>query len=148
MHWTELVLTVPAGLTVLAAGISDIVKREASNVFAILLAINGIFLTAVRCFLYGAAASILNSAAGAGAAFILIYIFYRKEGVGGADVKILTALGMITGIGKLAETLLVIFLTAAAVLLPVSIIKKKNSGFPLLPFVFAGYLYYFLTSLI
>lgn len=73
---------------------------------------------------------------GAGLVFGVLYVFWHFGGIGGADVKILTALAVGDGMG-----IWVVLLVACAVFIAYALVLRRTRGaLPFVPAIFVGYL--------
>lgn len=128
------------------ASVFDIRNYKVNNAFSVVIAAAGIILT-VYDYVKNQRISILILAlAGAITGFIFTAIPALKGGIGGADVKIITALGLGFGVYGILYFLLITFLSAGLFQLIKALIKKiktrekldMRSKLPLVPFMLAG----------
>lgn len=117
------------------ASLSDLGKREVPNcvsVMIFILAFVGFDSSRLPSMLIGAAAVFLPQ--------ILISAILPKKGLGGADIKISTALAFLFGVEKGIFALIVGLLVGVVVELILRKLKKvgKDEAFPLVPFLGFG----------
>lgn len=85
-------------------------------------------------------ASYLMGAFLGGGLFLLVYLLTRKRGIGGGDVKLMAAAGLLLGAPKILYALFFGCLIAVLVQLPLKWFCKKNSTFALGPYLVVGIL--------
>ena len=73
-----------------------------------------------------------------GGIFLLVYLVTGKKGIGGGDVKLMAAAGLVVGVQKIFWALFFGCLIAVLVQLPLKLFGKKNSTFALGPFLALG----------
>ena len=130
----------------ITAAVSDIRKKKVNNVFAIVIALAGITLTVVDYIINQRIGTIILAVAGSLTGFVFTAVPALKGGIGGADVKIITALGLGFGVTGILFFLLVTFLSAALFQLLKGVINKirtrekidLTAKLPLVPFMLAG----------
>ena len=130
----------------IAASVFDIRKNKVNNVFSIVIAAAGIIMTVYDYVKVQRISTLLLAVAGAVTGFIFTVIPALKGGIGGADVKIITALGLGLGIYGILYFLLITFLSACVFQIIKGLIRKiktrerldLKSKLPLVPFMLAG----------
>ncbi len=73
-----------------------------------------------------------------GGIFLLVYLVTGKKGIGGGDVKLMAAAGLVLGMPKLFFALFFGCAFAVLVQLPLKLFGKKNSTFALGPYLVIG----------
>lgn len=73
-----------------------------------------------------------------GGIFLLVYLVTGKKGIGGGDIKLMTAAGLLLGVQKIFFALFFGCVLAVLVQLPLKWFWKKNSTFALGPYLAAG----------
>ncbi len=130
----------------ITASVFDIRNNKVNNVFSIVIAAAGIILTVYDYVKNQQIIFLILALAGAITGFIFTAIPALKGGIGGADVKIITALGLGLGAYGILYFLLITFLSAGLFQLIKALIKKiktrekidLRSKLPLVPFMLAG----------
>lgn len=74
----------------------------------------------------------------AGGIFLLVYLVTGKKGIGGGDIKLMAAAGLLLGAPKILYALFFGCVLAVLVQLPLKWFCKKNSTFALGPYLVAG----------
>lgn len=74
----------------------------------------------------------------AGGIFLLVYLVTGKKGIGGGDIKLMAAAGLLLGAPKILYALFFGCVLAVLVQLPLKWIWKKNSTFALGPYLALG----------
>ena len=123
-----MILTLVTVVILLFATIEDIRKMEVKNVYPLLI----LFLSIMRAVfeeppLYFL---ILNTLL----AFAVLYAFWHFKGLGGADVKILTALAIGEGIG----IWVIILFSCVIFILYALVLRKPRQALPFVPAIFIG----------
>lgn len=112
----------------------------------------GVVLSAILLFIMNGGKALLFSLLSGAGSFLLMYglktfgdIVFKKESMGGGDIKLMFLVGMVLGF---RESIMVIFLSAI-IALPVSLIiliKKKDHILPFGPFISVATLVMFLSG--
>lgn len=122
-------------LILVLSSYSDIKIREADDYLHIMIgltALIGAEISNIPAMTLGAAALSIP--------MIIIAAFSKGAGVGGADIKLSAACGFLLGIEKgIAGLVLGLFLSIVINLI-IQRIKKRADGFPLIPYLAAGYM--------
>ena len=73
-----------------------------------------------------------------GGIFLLVYLCSGEKGIGGGDVKLMAAAGLVLGVQKIFWALFLGCLIAVLIQLPLKLFGKKNSTFALGPYLALG----------
>lgn len=73
-----------------------------------------------------------------GGIFLMVYLVTGKRGIGGGDIKLMAAAGLVLGVSKIFPALFLGCILAVLVQLPLKWFWKKNSTFALGPYLVVG----------
>lgn len=131
------VLSVTVGVLLLAAGITDIRKRQISRRFLMLL-----MLVCIAAVLFRGSFAIMDAAGGIAIGFCVIGIsMISREQIGRGDGIVIAMIGLVLGFRRCLAAVSVASLLMSAAAIVVLLFKKGNRRTQLafLPALFVGY---------
>lgn len=124
----------------------DFREHRIPNIFPLIMGLGAVVLLALGFFLQqpGAVSHITTSVvASVGCAIVLVLAaVLTKQGIGAGDIKLISALALLTGVYSIMGTLLYSAISCSLFAIVAYIIKRKeaNKSVPFGPFLFLGYI--------